>query len=282
MVATPWSPEITKFLVRNGTRALYLNKGRGWDGNGGDYSFLAELTHLTLVSMLIPPADDLSPVAKVTSLERLSIDCVTRCPIDFLALPSLKQVSLAWWRGAASILDHRGVESLSLYGAKPDDWRRLRPSAQIRKLSLRHGNVSDLEFLSGWPDLVQLELRPARALRRVGALASLPRLRWLTLDEAHHIEDLESLAACNALRALSLNDLGRIPTLSFLRQLKGLEVLGFWGSTWIDDGDLSFLEELPNLTRLGFQNRRHYSHRALAPFSGQQRSKFERVRKAQR
>ena len=261
MVAGSWSPELTRFLVESRIPALYLNTARGWNGNRGDYGFLAELSQLKLLSLLASDALDLSPLERLSALERLSLQCATRRKIDFAALPKLRSVSLTWWAGAASILAHHGVESLTLISPKPRDWAQLSGSTQLKKLRMMGGNVAELDFLRGWPNLAQLELQPARALRRVSGVNSLPALRYLAIDEAHGIEDLDAIAGCKTLEALNLRDLGRIPTLRFLSDLTNLKVLFFSGSTNVEDGDLSFLDELPRLSMLHFAPRRHYSHR---------------------
>ena len=62
------------------------------------------------------------------------------------------------------------------------------------------------------------------------------------------------------LRKLHVSNANEIESLKPLEKLSGLEWVTFVESTDIRDGDLSPLLRQKNLSRVSFQNRRHYSH----------------------
>jgi hypothetical protein len=63
------------------------------------------------------------------------------------------------------------------------------------------------------------------------------------------------------LKKLFLNNCGDIQSLRPIQSLKDLEWVIFYESTNVLDGDLTPILHLKKLSRLSFQNRRHYSHK---------------------
>ena len=67
---------------------------------------------------------------------------------------------------------------------------------------------------------------------------------------------------------LVVSDWNSIDTLAPLRNLRNLRAFAFPGErTKLLDGDLSPLEQLPQLSVLMFGPRRYYSHRLIKPWS---------------
>ncbi len=106
--------------------------------------------------------------------------------------------------------------------------------------------------------LTKLSIRQASALRDFRGLSRFQVLRRLMLDSCRHLSELGFLAAMRDLEVLSLSDCGRIDSLLPIEGLGRLERLHFYGSTNVQDGDLSVLERLPSLRGAYFQRRRHY------------------------
>ncbi len=101
-------------------------------------------------------------------------------------------------------------------------------------------------------------------LRRLSSLTGLERLtalERLDVDTCRAFHSIEEIGSLLNLRELFLNNDGKIETLSPVAHLDRLEWVGFSESTDIVDGDLTPLVELKSLSRVGFMNRRHYSHR---------------------
>ena len=75
--------------------------------------------------------------------------------------------------------------------------------------------------------------------------------------------DIDFLKKLKGLEFINLSSNGEIATLAPLSCLENLKALAFAGNTIIKDGDLSVLIELPKLSMLMFQGRRHYTHKLI-------------------
>src|SRR5262249_11900376 len=115
----------------------------------------------------------------------------------------------------------------------------LRPLARLR--SLRLANLKRLQSLAG--------------------LEALTNLEELEIHTCRAFTSIEEVGALSRLRKLLLNNDGKIASLKPIDKLSDLQWVLFYESTNIVDGDLSPLLRLKKLSRLSFQNRRHYSHR---------------------
>lgn len=140
-----------------------------------------------------------------------------------------------------------------------------------------------LESIAGVEEarrLSTLVLTSVRELRSVAPLEGLRTLHTLTIDGSKRIVDIaglgklesvhelrlcgvplpdvEFLSHLNRLRVLALESVGTIPSLQFLRGLNQLEGLALTGSTFVVDGDMSVLVELPALKRVQYTERKHY------------------------
>lgn len=83
----------------------------------------------------------------------------------------------------------------------------------------------------------------------------------LSLNNCQNIRSLQCLSSLVSLETLHLASMGELDSLSFLVFLTQLECFNFSGSTNIKDGNLTLLTKLPKLKLVGFQNRKHYTHK---------------------
>jgi hypothetical protein len=81
----------------------------------------------------------------------------------------------------------------------------------------------------------------------------------LNIEACRAVGSIDEVGSLSRLRKFHLNNNGEIASLKPLKTLSALESVVFWESTNIRDGDLSILVQ-KNLSRVSFQNRRHYSH----------------------
>ena len=160
MVRGEWSPSMVKYMSERSVNGLYLNYARGWKGD--DYSFLRHLPWLQLLDIIAMPCEDLSPVGNLLSLQRLSISCHTKCPVDFSRLVSLRSCFLSWWHGAESVFQCKGLESLYLDKIREQDLNGLSNLTSLRKLTIGNSTLSSLEPLAGLQKLEKLELLNCR------------------------------------------------------------------------------------------------------------------------
>jgi hypothetical protein len=216
----------------------------------------AELVVLTLNIM----SD--TAVTELTDLSALSLETYVRDQIDFRVFKRLERLHLNWRPGAETALENEAIRNLSLSRYPHTD---LRPLAKLVGLQgLRIANAPNLTSLAGiteLPDLKRLWLIDDRELATVDDLAAgKPALVDLLIDACRNVRNVDGLAAQTSLQSVSLLEDGRIASLRPLTSLRDLRLLIFYGSTRIEDGDLSLLLDLPNLTFVSFADRRHYSH----------------------
>jgi len=121
-----------------------------------------------------------------------------------------------------------------------------------------------LESLCGADHLSlrRIKIALARELEDIDALAHASQsLHEVVFETCLGLYDVESLGQLTRLRFLGIGDCGRIPSLGRLANLTQLECLYAWGSTRVEDGDLSPLLRLPRLKEIRMRDRREYRPR---------------------
>jgi len=261
MLRGPWAPEIAAYMSSNELRGLYLNYTHGWTRE--DYAFLRELPWLQLLDIVDVPIDDLSPVNKLHALTTLHLNARTKGVVNFASLEQLLACSFTWWNGASSIFECSELQELDIRSVKEADLGGVSKLHNLRTLTLQ-SNIRSLAPMSGLERLQKLVLLNCRNLEDLSGLADLPNLRWLAIDGSKKVRDFSPVAKLAKLEVLDLSDIGIIPSLAPLATLKKLRALAFTGVTnSIEDGDLSVLESLPDLSMLMFAPRKHYTHSLL-------------------
>lgn len=261
LVQGTWSSDITAYMLSNDLRGLYLNYTKGWKCDS--YAFLKELPWLTLLDIIDVPIADAASICNLTSLTHLSIQAQINGSADFGALEQLRQCHITWRRGVKGIFDCCSLEKLDIRGVKDAELAGLARLRSLKTLTLQ-SNIRSLAPLAALEKLEKLELIDCTNLEDLSALENFPKLRWLAIDGSKKLGDLSTLSKTQTLEVLDLSNIGAIPSLTPIAGLKRLRALAFAGaSTSIQDGDLSVLESLPDLSMLMFAPRKHYSHRLV-------------------
>lgn len=121
---------------------------------------------------------------------------------------------------------------------------------------------SPLVSLSGIEDLRELRslrLGNLRKLKSIHGIESLIKLEELDLDTCRLISSVAEVAGLAKLKKLFLNNLGDIDSLPPLEAFSELEMLTFYNSTNIKDGNLKPILGCKKLKTIAFQNRKHYN-----------------------
>jgi hypothetical protein len=106
-----------------------------------------------------------------------------------------------------------------------------------------------------------LSLHGLRKLSSLRGIEELDQLETLAVSACRGISGIQEVQGLARLKKLQVDNCGDVASLSPLEGLKSLELITFCDSTNIVDGNLSYLEKYDNLERLGFSNRRHYTHK---------------------
>ncbi len=195
-------------------------------------------------------AGKLHPANRLARLESLSLEIAPR-GVDLSSFPGLRRCTLAGAGEVAGMDAAAELEELVLERGKVETLRGLAPLRRLRKLHLEGmSRLVSLEGIEGLP-IEDLTVIRARALRSVGAAASLPRLRALELEGVRAVEDFERLAGTATLEELSLYSGPSLPDYGFLRGMTRLRRLAM-GSTEVGAGadGIAPLEALTELRLL--------------------------------
>jgi hypothetical protein len=257
----PWSQAALKALNGGGVKELELNYAKGWEGDA--YSFLHQLTQLEALELTDWNAEDVSAINQLTQLRYLKVFTYCKTELRFSQFPLLEDCRLEWRPKARSLFEHEGVKKLFLSKYSGKDLTAFSGLKRLDSLSLASPKLESLEGIQSLRALTFFGVYKCRSLASLEGIEVLAALRQLEVNDCPKVSDISPLASLSQLRELQLCNDGRIDSFAPLRQLEHLRVFFFYESTDVADGDLSVLKELPELRRVVFMDRRHYSHRGL-------------------
>jgi Leucine-rich repeat (LRR) protein len=259
VVASAWSAGMVGYLLDNGIVELELNDGKGWRGN--DLSFLAELPQLRSLKIIDLRISSVDPIHFLSELRSLQVMTYCQTEIRFSAFPHLMECALEWRPKATSLFGCTALRKLFVdrYGGK--DVTQFATLVNLESLAILNAPVETLHGLSALKGLRSLRLANLKRLASLAGIGGLTNLEELEIHTCPAIGSIKEVSSLSRLKKLHLNNDGRIESLKPLANLNSLESVLFYESTNIIDGDLSPLLRQRNLSRVSFQNRRHYSHR---------------------
>ena len=254
----PWSPRLTMYILDHRIKELALNYSAGWKGN--DLSFLQDLPHLEAVTIIDWNIEDLSPIHALHSLRTLQVSTYCKTRIDFTQFPQLEDCALEWRTGARSVFSCRSLKRLYLNRYKGKDTSDFSALTKLESLTIANGPVRDLKGLATLRSLRSLAVYNLRKLASLSGVEALTQLEKLDVDGCTSIGSIQPVAHLTNLVSLAVCSCGSIESFKPLEGLKKLEAVIFYESTNILDGDLSPVKRLPRLSRVAFQQRKHYTH----------------------
>lgn len=254
-----WTVDDAEALSKSGVRRFEVGSGYG------DLAFpftngLEKVDDLKVNHLALRSDGD---VATLPDLHRLSLETYSSDAIDFRVFRRLERLHLNWRPNAESAFESASLRSLSVAGCPITDLNPLSRLSALEGLRLASARkLSSLDGIQRLPNLRTLRLLDDRALVDLSPLAdSGSSLTELWLDGCRRVGAIDAVARHRELRRLVLADGGRIASLKPLAGLPVLEELYFYGSTIIEDGDMTPILALPALRRVAFAPRRHYTHR---------------------
>jgi Leucine-rich repeat (LRR) protein len=253
----PWRPEFAIELKRKGIYVLRLSSSNGWDDE--NVSFLADLHNLSGLEIYHWGLRDIAPIQSLTQLELIGLECDFGPALDFTAFPKLKVCFLTWKPGARSLLQCEALQHLNISRYPYPDISELSCRPRLERLQLSGRKLRSLFGIEECVRLTTLDLFDCPQLRTLQGVAAATSLKEMEFEQCKSLSSLDPLEEMEELVSLVLNDCGRIQSLRPLRQCRNLERLCFTGSTVIDDGDLSVIEQLSKLQVIRFTDRRSYS-----------------------
>ena len=180
---------------------------------------------------------------------------------DFREFRKLRDFySGVWVPRARTIFGVRTLQRLNLRGYPHEDLSPLHELQELRTLYLTSRKLTSLDGIEHLPVLEKLRLYSCSQLRSIDSLGRTGgSLRWVNLHACKKIENISALSRLEGLRWANVENCGTFDSLSPLTANAHLESLGFIGST-VEDGNMEDLLRIPQLSRVFFSNRRHYTH----------------------
>lgn len=260
VITSAWSPEITRYLLANSVVELELNDGKGW--RGSDLSFLKELPQLrafTIIDYFGMPSEE--PIHFLHELRKLEVMTYSKTSIRFSEFPQLEDCSLEWRARCESLFSCAALKRLFLNRYKKKNVDAFSNLPSLERLGILNAPIENLVGLRNLKCLRYLRLGGLRCLTSLTGIEGLKALEELDVDTCRRIRSIREVSSLLLLRKLHLSNCGEIESLKPLESLKGLEWVTFVESTNIVDGDISPLLLQGSLSRVSYQNRRHYTHR---------------------
>jgi Leucine-rich repeat (LRR) protein len=254
-----WSVELAVYLAREGIVELELNQGKGWAGM--DLSFLARLPDLMSFEIFDFNIKNIAPIHYLRGLRHLGVTTYCSTPIDFSKFAHLEDCGLEWRPKATSLFECTTLKRLFVNRYKGKDTDAFSKLRGLESLTILNAPIRNLNGLRSLSLLTRLRLGGLRRLASLAGIEDLANLEELDINTCRAVSSIEEVGSLLRLRKFYLNNDGDIASLKPLNKLIGLEDVFFAQSTNIVDGDLSPIMGLKHLCRVGFQNRRHYSHR---------------------
>jgi internalin A len=263
VVTGAWSAEARAATERRDVDGVWLNYARGY--SEPDLSFL-DAWPIKRLDVLDRTITDLAPLARLgQTLEALSLQAAPGALIDLATLPHLRSLAAAWdvvrdtlyapeYLGELIVFDYEGIDL---------DPLTVQPSLQKIHVKVAR-KLETLDSIDALPTLTSLRIAAAPDLHDIDALTSVKKtLRELDFEGCPDLYDIEALGTLGELRYLGISDCGRILSFHPIGCLALLETLYAWGSTRVEDCDLSPLLRLRRLTEIRMRDRREYQPRLV-------------------
>jgi hypothetical protein len=261
VVTGRWTSEAEAAVQRTDVDGVWLNYARGFCEPG--LSFVGDWPIRRLL-VLDRSITDLEPLARLAqTLEDLSFQVAPGTPLDLTMLPRLRNLAGPWEEIRESIYAPEYLQRLVIFDYDEVDLEPLAVQPSLQEIDLKVAR--HLETLRGSAEFLtlrSLKIADARALDDLDGIAAADAtLRKLNFESCRAIDDLDALSTLSELRWLGISDCGGIPSIKATGALIVLETLYAWGTTRVEDGDLSPLLRLSRLKEIRMRDRHEYRPR---------------------
>jgi protein phosphatase 1 regulatory subunit 7 len=244
------------FYRKNDLDVIVLNPYHNFTLN--DLSFLNDHSYikgLEISSSL--SINDYSPLNNLKNLVYLSL-LENKNPLNLAKFSLLRTFQGLWHPNLSITSECSSLRRLYLtnFNPKNKDLSSFPSLPNLLELSFTRSTINSLEGIQRFPKLHTLSLSYLLKLTTISTVNKLKSLEILDCDNCRKISDHQAIVKNKSLKILRYNSCGSIQNLRFLSQLANLEEFRFVGTN-IVDGNLNFLL---NLKRIGFLDKRHYSH----------------------
>lgn len=256
-----WSDDFIDVIKTENVSVLRLTESMGWKEK--DISFLEKLQGIGLRGVEVYAWDvkDITPLQYLPELEYIGLQSeFTKAP-DFSAFENLTHLFLFWRLKAKTVFDCFGLKLLNVVNYPDADFKNLKNMTGLRRLQITSRKLVSLAGIESLKDLRILDLAECPKVEALVGIKNCQELQVVELENCKKVADVSSLGELTNLRDVALTDCGKIKSLQPLAKCRLLESLTFVGDTNVEDGELAPLLELPELKKMWFADKRHYTHK---------------------
>lgn len=254
-----WKDEYLKILNEKKVKHLFLNTALGW--NCENYDFLCHLGFLETLVVLEEDDITIKQVESLKCLHALEIDAPNHYDIDFSVFKYLETLSCCVEKPIPSIFQCSSLKELYLDEFKMGDHHQFSQLYNLESLTIGNSNISNIDFVQSMPNLKKFVILNNRKITDFSPISTIQNLNWLELrgvSNLHSIDFLENLKELNVL----LLECGAIESIHPIQSHQELKAISLGNQRFsIDDGDLTPIETLNNLSMLFIPNKRTYNAR---------------------
>lgn len=246
-------------VVKNyNIRKLSLDYEQGYKLS--NINFLLEIKDLVEGLFVSESLFDYMVIKQMENLKHINIPDLKKLDFDFSYFPQLITCGLSYNENFIGLDKCFNLSHLTInnFNPKTNDLNSLPNLSSLRKLTLIKPKLKTINGISKFQSLTNIEIYNASKLENIDDLGKLNNsLQELIIENSRNINDFKILLKMNSLIKLVIIDSGSINSISFIEQMPLLKFFSFRGTN-IMDGNLSFC---CNLEYVGFDNKKHYSHR---------------------
>jgi Leucine-rich repeat (LRR) protein len=253
-----WEDAFISFFNENNVVELYLNCAFGW--NDDNLFFLRKIPNLLSFKILNYKIKSLEGIESLSKLKSLDVLTYAKTPVIFSNFPQLETCGFEWIKGSDSIFESVNLKKLFINSYDKKSCDVFSKLINLEKLSILNAPIESLHGLNSLKKLNYLCIENLKKLTSFQGIEDLTELEELEVQRCKMINSISELSELKKLKRLLLLDMGGIESLKVLDNLNNLEAVLFYESTNIVDGDISPLTRLKKLSKVSFQNRKHYTH----------------------
>jgi hypothetical protein len=252
-----WQDSFYDIFEKHNVKSLELNRAKGWVGK--DINFLKDVEYLESFSILDFQIQSILPVHFLKRLKKIEVITYCKTALSFGAFPKLEHCAIKWRKGSESLFDCKQLKELFLDGYNQFDSDAFSALTNLEKLTIANSSIRNLDGLSKLTRLTYLRLGYLNNITSIEPINTLKRLQELEIQNCKKVASIKGVEYLSELKKILLIDMGSIDSLLPLRNIRDIQWILFYGTTNIIDGNISFLRELRKLSKISFQNRRHYT-----------------------
>ncbi|PEM28492.1 hypothetical protein CN582_13930 [Bacillus wiedmannii] len=251
--------EYVDFINTNNFTDVYINDLRY---SLNHISFLERCPQIESLHISSTYITDYSALYKLKNLKSLALE-EPQVPLNVTALESytnLEELHIQWNNNITGFESCPNLKELYIWKYKPKqkNLEELMSLQKLEKLSITHGNINSLKGCRAFSKLKHLEINYLRNLEHIDEIENnASTLTYIEFDHCSKMKNHDYLRYLTELETVILSGCGNIQNLQFVKELPKLKLLSFVDSTIVDGN----LEPCVGIDFVGFNNKRHYSHK---------------------